>query len=768
MSEKTKISTLSGIVVAGIALYALIQFSQGEIGKVLVACVIGMIVLGFVTRKKKPPLESEIESNIDISATPEVFSDRPSHGISHRISISNEDEYSLERSQKQLLKLTFHRCDETIDIHGYAIDGPIYTGKRDRHFYGEPAVIDPQLKVTTGKLADALGYWPNYGDLTPAQRGNYLSWLSSGRGHCDELGYVFLYLYGLERYVYRDAEKDSKEKRNETLNFIVDEVQRLRTLFPESRSFDDYTNNLIDAIYVKFWSEKLTKRKGVFPTRSPIAASHAIILQANSSQDEQLDADWALQWVLGFGGVRRTTAVRENYAGDRASFRHAYEQSTKGGMKIPKCIRKAGTLYFSPSSQGLGDAAGQEYPADWYSPLELKRPLGKLEEIFREVAPSVRKLSKAIASKDVLELLNAWPRGMPTTYSSQLSTIVEKLQRVIDTEKELRVSTLLQVFKQPATDKLTTTQVRKIASALETCGYVIVPDPICTPVPLKSTDLIVTYKGERLKGMSPEGGHVATAVQLGTMLALADGEAHEHEVEIIRKLVNSHPNSSEREYLHHYAEWRLSQPASTAGLKQGIDQLNDTQKNDLSEMLIALARADGLLPKDEVKELEKLFKRLGLENGRVSEMLHSSATNNPVTEKPKNRVQETDNKSAVAIDYEALKTHAASTREVQSVLSRIFEEEAEVEDDIPASLPEDNGTWHSGRRDGPHDALATWLLTSNEWPMESVTKKCLELTLMPDGALTAINEAAFEALGDSLIEIGDPVEVYRDVLEDHK
>jgi hypothetical protein len=34
--------------------------------------------------------------------------------------------------------------------------------------------------------------------MTPGQRGNYLSWLASGKqGQLDDIGYAFVYFYGL-------------------------------------------------------------------------------------------------------------------------------------------------------------------------------------------------------------------------------------------------------------------------------------------------------------------------------------------------------------------------------------------------------------------------------------------------------------------------------------------------------------------------------------------------------------------------------------------
>jgi len=48
--------------------------------------------------------------------------------------------------------------------------------------------------------------------------------------------------------------------------------------------------------------------------------------------------------------------------------------------------------------------------------------------------------------------------------------------------------------------------------------------------------------------------------------------------------------------------------------------------------------------------------------------------------------------------------------------------------------------------------------------MDEVIAKCREIGLMPDGALEKINEAAFDTVGDALLELGDTVDVYRDML----
>jgi len=77
----------------------------------------------------------------------------------------------------------------------------------------EASLIDATLKtqhVSYDYEDGSLGYWPQYCSLTPESRGAYLSWLASDR--CDAscpVGYVFIYLYGLERRALVDSRDEN-------------------------------------------------------------------------------------------------------------------------------------------------------------------------------------------------------------------------------------------------------------------------------------------------------------------------------------------------------------------------------------------------------------------------------------------------------------------------------------------------------------------------------------------------------------------------------
>jgi len=64
----------------------------------------------------------------------------------------------------------------------------------------EPSTIYVHLPIAKDYNAGQLPYWPHYIDIEPGQRFTYLNWLRNIDNPID-VGYVFLYYYGLERHL---------------------------------------------------------------------------------------------------------------------------------------------------------------------------------------------------------------------------------------------------------------------------------------------------------------------------------------------------------------------------------------------------------------------------------------------------------------------------------------------------------------------------------------------------------------------------------------
>lgn len=654
----------------------------------------------------------------------------------------------------------FLDAEDSVIVQGVEINGPVYIGRPERVGQdADPAVIDPKARAVAGHVAD-FGYWPSYAGCSPAQRYAYLKWLSEGRDSVADLSFVYLYFYGFERYVLRDAANDSKDVRDKRLTSIVAETNSLRALIGENGGFSNYSGQLLDIITLLYREETLEQRKGMMPPKESLAVRYVIARYANEHPSEKIDPDWALAWLASFGPYLRNMSA-QRYPIVRAFFGPAYLAQTKGGIVAPSCKKRL-DLTARPASRGLLDSATLPTPEDWTDPTGLARPITKLTKVYESVSKNVNAFARAAEKGDKLRMLAAWPSGVPTENHPQIHRLVEAVLKVLSSEK-CTAGALGHLFWEDVPAKVSALEAKQLMAAIATAGHVMVPHPLLTKVSLTRHDTVLSYQGVAPEALSPAGEQVALSIHLGAMLAMADGEVHEAEIEALQRVVDAHSNAQERDYLGVLLKWRLTCPPSTAGIKTQIDQLTDAKKSEVARQLVVLARADGALPASEIKQLEKLFKRLGLDASVVTQMLHATASIATPAAAPSSQPG-----AGFGLDEAEIKRHAAQTKEIQSVLGNIFtdspdgeSEEINAADEIPA---ETAGEWHQGILDTAHADLAQWLLGQDTWEMAVIEEKCAALGLLPHGALERINEAAFDALGDGLLEIGDVVEIYRDMV----
>jgi hypothetical protein len=135
-------------------------------------------------------------------------------------------------------------ADQPINIGRFDIpSGMIYVSDGQASVE-EASAINLQLPVgEANNGSHQLNYYPNYSFITPEQRFTYLEWLASGRKDSNpdsrELGYVFIFFYGLERRLLVDKAQDQE---------VVAELVRLLQHYgpyTRSRSLQSYTSQLI-------------------------------------------------------------------------------------------------------------------------------------------------------------------------------------------------------------------------------------------------------------------------------------------------------------------------------------------------------------------------------------------------------------------------------------------------------------------------------------------------------------------------------------------
>ena len=72
----------------------------------------------------------------------------------------------------------------------------------------EPSALDVFLPIKKGVDNEKVGYYPAYSDLNEVQRYQYLNWLKDIDQEID-ISYVFIFYYGLERYLFTDKWQDA-------------------------------------------------------------------------------------------------------------------------------------------------------------------------------------------------------------------------------------------------------------------------------------------------------------------------------------------------------------------------------------------------------------------------------------------------------------------------------------------------------------------------------------------------------------------------------
>ncbi|WP_157600002.1 TerB N-terminal domain-containing protein [Saccharospirillum impatiens] len=282
------------------------------------------------------------------------------------------------KKQKRSGKEQFIMPNESVDVAGFPIHGPVYIGRAQP---GARGVIDPDKKIKmSAPNPEPLGYWPDYCDLTPEQRGRYIGWLHEGRGYTDETGYPFLYFYGFERYVLLQANSDGSETRRERLMAIIEECERLSSRLG-SRSFSNYSNDLVDYIIIKYLPELIEQRLQKPSAGNANVARYAISKFIAENPKEPLPGELAIHWYFVTKKLRPKDFVARDFNDFKQDFIHYY--NNRGGVVVKKAVRKLKIVYGVAGASFNGPYSGPyTIETNYPDTFEYVNPNRKFNEIL--------------------------------------------------------------------------------------------------------------------------------------------------------------------------------------------------------------------------------------------------------------------------------------------------------------------------------------------------------------------------------------------------
>jgi len=636
----------------------------------------------------------------------------------------------------------------------------------------EPALIDPRLPVSfasAGELPPELPYWPSYSEIAPLARGRYLEWLAGGRAELRiPIGYVFLFLYGIERRLLYDDAMHSAVTGTER-DLLLEEVERLLRTYGDHPSFHKYATQLLDVVRIR------TETLGLVPLpRFPPEDDRGLplALQARIGRyialEEPIPGEWALAWVAASPEARLRTAARRCPALFRELFLRRYaERFADDGGLIIRADPAPLTLTVQPASASFRGAS-VKLEADEIRHLgglnTQKQPLyDLLESASDELSPYSRSLSSKsgfpkLASLALLpaeigrfetcderEVLRTWIR-------TQLGDLPQAVVSAAD----------LQALWIPvAPPRWGSKDDKLLIQLLAQDGIGIEPDARFEGGSLSDVAkgvLFRLHQGEELEPL-PVFRLAALLLHLGALVAHAEGDASfEEEMELARRLESAlELRLPERLRLQARMRQLLTDPPrGTGGIKKRLATIDSASRAQIAAFLVPVAGADGRITAPELKLLRKIFGLLG--QSRESLDLEIQALGGLAEAPQPAPVRE----RAVLLDPDRIAARLAETERASALLLSVFA--TTVDSEIDEALEPEEARQPLDPDavlglDSAHSAFLLYLGQRASWRRIELERVAGALGVLLDGALETINSAVVNRFGAVLAEGEDPIAV---------
>lgn len=661
----------------------------------------------------------------------------------------------------------------------------------------EPALLNPELPVADGEGGSvSFKYWPYYHELSPQARYAYVRWLAGGRRESSaDIGCVFLFFYGLERRLIHDRVMFRGGEEREQL---LDEVRRLRKLYAASASFRGYADRLLDlAVATSFVpidgapSEPLPD---MLQASAVLGSALKLRLGEFAAKGIPIPAGWALAWVYAHPEIRLRTPSQRCPAEFQKLFRYLYEQEHGNGIKV-RPNKTPVVVDYSPASASFGGSIQVDTPSGVPDITSLSKPTGQLQALTElcetKLEPYSRWLGRNAESRHAVEGVALLPPELvaDAEHPGIVKIRVWVAERLGNSTSALvRASDLVELWWEGDRESVDRRSATSLVSVLDVIGAGIEPDVrFGGPTPREISEVVIFRLGsEKLSspGVAYRGAQLL--LELAMMVTLADGAAAEEELRLIRVRLGEHLglSAAEKGRLEAHVAWLRVSPPRFTGLKRRIGELDETQKSEVGQFLIAIAAADGSISPEEVKVLERVYPLLGLDPADLFSHIHSFETTladepsprDPVTVRegsvkqsgallPSPPASDSDSprqRGAVKLDPSRIREKVQETAAVAALLGSVFadEESVPLERSRPdMSTPADA----AARGTTPQVELLALVGAKEKWDRRELEAFAAERGMLLDGALEALNEAALDKCGQSLFEGEDPVEVSLEV-----
>ncbi len=651
---------------------------------------------------------------------------------------------------------------------------------------GFPSFIDPALAVATSNPDTSgaeMGYWPSYSHIPPRSRLAYLQWLAGGKQDpAGNIGYIFLYFYGLERRLFVDRAGEEEGAA------IAAEVERLRSIYGANSSFSGYSRGLLDALETKRLAGSpaaLAAFKPDLQTGAPtMPLPLKLAIAAKVVQGQSLPFELAMAGLLGLGwdALPVNHRVLEHARPQLLSMmRPVFARTFPAGFTLRN--RKDSRLVLQHRCATAGLVVDLAVPGATALPDPATLTWNKLAAVVGPIATDLEPYAKLVsyhperaASLAALSALPPSARGEAAEGPARGA--IEWLKALPKPIAAVPVPELVQRTLGDAAKKWTHRNHKAATEALAANFYGLEPATLQGGAAAGGDAVVFLFPDPDAGSPRSAAYHTASVGAeiisiLGRLDPAVSGRVEEAWIASIAQSLLL--KSVEHTRLAARLRWLSGTKPSLSRIKARLADAPSADKAAIAWSAATAAASVGLAAPAQVAVLEKVYDQLGLERRELYSTLHSAsarsavAADEPVTVAtgtgevlhaiPAAPAGMTNKTSTEPLDEGRIRRIRAETERVDAVLAEVFAEDENEGAAIAVTQPDaQDGNTLAGL-DAAHAKLARLLSQSPSWSridLEAIAKSC---GLFADGALEIINEWAFDHFDVPLVEDGDPATV---------
>lgn len=775
--------------------------------ELLVLIIIGLFIWGFIANRRQTNAPASKSQPVRQKAPAKASASRPAPS---RPAASRQSEpapwsssgtgRSVQGRPIEQSSAAGDRCwlpqGQNVNVAGYELAGWLYVGKSmpgPNTSDNDPALIVPTLRVDTKRpdyAGDSMGYWPSYSEISPGCRAAYLAWLAGGRSAPQApLGYVFLYFYGLERRILIDAQHSAAAAAE--VPALLDEIRRLFDIYGHNYSFRNYATGLLGVGVMRAEGKRYDQPPPVNTEKWSAGLPMELLLGLGElvADGKSIPVEWALAWVRWNPESRLRTPAQRCPDEFESLFATAYRNKYGDGIALKPNKRKLAVSYH-PASGGFSHASVQ-VETDLPDVGALTAPAKVLNELAEQACtvldPYSRLLGRKPEAAGTAAALALLPHGLDGGGNEDAEKVWAFAEQRLSGANIATVPATELIERWPGAHaaKLPKNEAVLLAQLLERRGFGMEPDPRFGGQPLAAGTSAVLFRRGQPPVSAPSAGFTGAVslLQLAAAVATADGKLAEPEEQMLREHVihGLHLGADEQARLAAHLALVVAHPPTPAALRRRLANLGQVDRAAAGQLLIAVAGADGQVTPEEISALVRLFNVLGLDENEVYSQLHSMAapgsrdalTTTRLPGAPAQRyavpapiTSPTAPAAApgpvVVLDHALVQAKLEESGRVAALLQEIFEED-DVEPSAAPAAPAGHAQSANSDveplagLDAAHSSFARELMSRQEWSRVDVEDLAAARTLLPDGALDAINEAALDLSGEPLCEGEDPI-----------